>query len=39
VCNGEALPETEKALGWPVRSGKLVLRIALDRVAGFYGIG
>ena len=39
VCNGEGLPDAEKTLGWPVRSGKLVLRIALDRVAGFYRIG
>ena len=39
VCAGEALPVAERALAWPVRSGKLVLRIALDRVAGFYRIG
>lgn len=39
VCAGEGLPTAEKALAWPVRSGKLVLRIALDRVAGFYRIG
>lgn len=39
VCHGEALPVAEKALAWPVRSGKLVLRLALDRVAGFYRIG
>lgn len=38
VCAGEGVPETEKALGWPARSGKLVLRIALDRVADFYRI-
>ncbi len=38
VCAGEALPAAEQALAWPVRSGKLVLRIALDRVAGFYRI-
>lgn len=38
VCNGEGLPDAEKSLGWPMRSGKLVLRIALDRVAGFYRI-
>ncbi len=38
VCNGDALPVAEKALAWPVRSGKLVLRLALDRVAGFYRI-
>lgn len=39
VCNGEGLPEAERALAWPVRSGKLVLRIALDRIATFYRIG
>lgn len=38
VCAGESLPDAEKALEWPVRSGKLVLRLALDRVAGFYRI-
>lgn len=39
VCAGETLPDAEKALEWPVRSGKLVLRLALDRVASFYRIG
>lgn len=39
VCAGESLPVAEKALAWPVRSGKLVLGIALDRVAAFYRIG
>ena len=38
VCAGEGLPEAEKALGWPARSGKLVLKLALDRVADFYRI-
>lgn len=38
VCAGEALPEAEKTLGWPARSGKLVLKIALERVADFYRI-
>lgn len=39
VCAGETLPHAERALAWPVRSGKLVLRLALDRVAAFYRIG
>ena len=38
VCAGEGLALAEKALGWPARSGKLVLGLALDRVAGFYRI-
>ena len=38
VCAGEGLPDAEKALGWPARSGKLVLKLALDRVADFYRI-
>jgi hypothetical protein len=38
VCAGEPLPEAEKSLGWPSRSGKLVLKIALERVAEFYRI-
>ena len=38
VCAGETLPYAERELAWPVRSAKLVLRLALDRVAGFYGI-
>ncbi len=36
VCAGEGLPIAEKALGWPVRAGKLVLCLALDRVAEHY---
>jgi len=38
VCAGETIPDAERALAWPVRSGKLVLRFALERVAGFYRI-
>ncbi|MEM7779780.1 MAG: DUF6456 domain-containing protein [Pseudomonadota bacterium] len=38
VCAGESLPDAEKSLGWPVRSGKLVLKLALERVADFYCI-
>ncbi|WP_164116672.1 DUF6456 domain-containing protein [Sphingorhabdus sp. Alg239-R122] len=36
ICAGESVPVAEKELGWPNRSGKLVLRIALDRIADFY---
>ena len=36
VCACETLPDAERALAWPARSGKLVLRLALDRVARFY---
>jgi hypothetical protein len=39
VCAGEALPDAEHALARPARSGKLVLKLALDRVAEFYRIG
>ncbi|MFM5895751.1 MAG: DUF6456 domain-containing protein [Novosphingobium sp.] len=39
VCAGETLPDAERAMAWPVRSGKLVLRLALDRVAAFYRLG
>jgi len=39
VCACETLPVAEKALAWPARSGKLVLKLALDRVADFYRIG
>lgn len=38
VCAGEGLPDAEKRLSWPARSGKLVLKLALDRVADFYRI-
>ncbi|WP_417322303.1 DUF6456 domain-containing protein [Erythrobacter aureus] len=38
ACAGEGLPAAEKALEWPARSGKLVLSLALDRVAEFYRI-
>lgn len=39
VCAGEGLPVAEKALGWPVRSGRLVLTMALDRLADHYRLG
>jgi len=39
VCGGEGMRDAETALGWPARAGKVVLTIALDRVANFYQIG
>ena len=36
VCHGEGMETAEKALGWPARSGRVVLGLALDRVADFY---
>jgi Domain of unknown function (DUF6456) len=38
VCAGESVPVAEKNLGWPSRSGRLVLALALDRVADYYRI-
>jgi hypothetical protein len=38
VCAGEGLAAAEKGLGWPARAGKLVLGLALDRVADHYGL-
>lgn len=39
VCAGEGMRDAETALGWPARAGKLVLTIALDRLALYYRIG
>ncbi|MXO64318.1 DUF6456 domain-containing protein [Altericroceibacterium endophyticum] len=38
VCAGEALPGVEKQFSWPARSGKLILKFALERVADFYRV-
>ena len=36
VCAGEGMRDAETALGWPARAGKVVLTLALDRVATYY---
>ncbi len=36
ICAGESLPTAEKAIGWPARSGRVVLTLALDRLADHY---
>ena len=36
VCAGEGMRDAETALGWPTRAGKLVLVLALDRIADYY---
>lgn len=38
VCEGEGLAAAERACGWPVRAGKVVLQLALDRIADHYGM-
>jgi hypothetical protein len=38
ICSGEGMREAETALGWPARAGKVVLAIALDRIADYYRI-
>ena len=38
VCAGDGMRDAETALGWPARAGKLVLTLALDRIADYYRI-
>ncbi|MEO7365130.1 MAG: DUF6456 domain-containing protein [Sphingomicrobium sp.] len=39
VCAGEGMRDAETALGWPARAGKVVLTLALDRLAAYYRMG
>ena len=39
VCAGEGMEAAERGLGWPARSGRVVLGLALDRLADFYRLG
>lgn len=36
VCAGDGMREAEQALGWPARAGRVVLGLALDRLADHY---
>ena len=38
ICACEGLPTAEKGMGWPARSGRVVLTLALDRIADHYGL-
>jgi len=38
VCAGEGMRDAETALGWPARAGRLILLLALDRLADHYRI-
>lgn len=38
VCVGEGLETAEKAMAWPARTAKVILSLALDRLAEYYKI-
>jgi hypothetical protein len=38
ICAGEGIAYAERTMAWPARSGKLVLKIALDRLAEYYWV-
>jgi Domain of unknown function (DUF6456) len=38
ICACDTVPIAERKLGWPGRSGRLVLTLALDRVADAYRV-
>jgi hypothetical protein len=39
ICAGEGMTTAERALSWPARSGRIILTLALDRLAGHYRMG
>lgn len=39
ICAGEGMVDAERGMGWPPRTGRVVLTLALDRLAAFYGVG
>lgn len=39
ICAGEGMAAAERGLNWPARSGRLVLGLALDRLAMHYRLG
>jgi hypothetical protein len=38
VCLSRGLNEAERALGWPQRAGKALVRLGLERLAAHYGL-
>lgn len=38
ICDGQGMEAAESALGWPKRAGRLVLLMALDRIADYHGL-
>ncbi|MEQ1688237.1 MAG: DUF6456 domain-containing protein, partial [Sphingopyxis sp.] len=37
-CAGQGMSVAERSLGWPNRSGRIVLGLALDRLADYYRV-